>query len=370
MEFLDQVYWDNSVREYLIVLATILLGILIVNIFKRIVLIRLKKLAEKTTGNLDDYIVESVEKFVVPAVYFTIIYSALLSLDLHPKFRSALSVGYTVVLTFYGVSLISNIIRLSLRSYARKQENGEEKVKQLGGILLLINVVVWGLGLVFLFDNLGYDVTAIITGMGIGGIAIALAAQNILGDLFNYFVIFFDKPFEIGDFLVIDDKNGIVDKIGIKTTRIKTLSGEQLVVANSDLTSSRIHNFKKMGRRRVVFSVGVSYETPLQKLKNIPIILKEIILAQEPVTFDRAHFLKFGDSSLDFEIVYYVESPDYNLYMDVQQQINFGIYEKFEEDEIVIAFPTRTLYVRNESEQRFKIETNIPEEKNEEIHQQ
>lgn len=361
-DFLDEQYWNNTVQDYLIVLATILLGMIIVKLFKRTILNRLKKLAEKTAGNLDDYIVESIENYIIPAIYFTIIYSGILSLELPDKVRSGISVAYTVVLTFYAVSLISNIIRLSLRSYARQQENGEEKVKQLGGILLIINIVAWGMGLVFLFDNLGYDVTAIITGLGIGGIAIALAAQNILGDLFNYFVIFFDRPFEIGDFLVIDQKNGIVDKIGLKTTRIKTLSGEQLVVANSDLTNSRIHNFKKMTRRRIVFSIGVSYETPLDILKKIPEMLKEAVLAQEQVAVDRAHFQKFGESSLDFEVVYFIESPDYNLYMDIQQEINFAIMEKFEAHDIVIAFPTRTLYVRNENEQKLKIETNIPEE--------
>ncbi len=361
-DFLSQEYWNNTIQDYLIVLGSIMLGILILRIFKSTILKRVKKFTERTEGNFDDYVVESIEKYLLPAVYFTIVYTGLKTLNHTAKVDNALSAAYTIILTYYGISLIANIVRLALRSYARKRGDGPGAIKQINGIIIICIVLVWGLGLLFLFDNLGYDVTTIIAGLGIGGIAIALAAQNILGDLFNYFVIFFDRPFEIGDFLVIGDKNGIVDEIGIKTTRIKTLSGEQLVMANSDLTNSRIHNYKKMQRRRIVYSIGVSYETSLEHLKQIPAILKEIVLAQNPVSFDRAHFLEFGDSSLNFEMVYFVENPDYNTYMDIQQEINLGIYERFEALGIVIAFPTRTLYVRNETDQKFKVESNIPEE--------
>lgn len=355
MEYLDQEFWNNSVQEYLIALGTILLGLTIVKIFKKSVFKRLIKLTQKTDNSVDDFLIETIDKFIIPAIYFTIIYLGIKTLELSIKFENTLQVVYHVILTYYGIKMISNTFRIFLQSYVRKQENGEEKVKQIGGIILIINVIIWTIGILFLFDNMGYDVTAIVTGMGIGGIAIALAAQNILGDLFNYFVIFFDRPVEIGDFVVIDDKNGIVDKIGIKTTRIKTLSGEQLVVANSDLTSSRIHNFKKMQQRRIVFTIGVTYETSLENLKKIPGILKEIVHRQSPVTFDRAHFKAYGDSSLDFEVVYIIQDANYNIYMDIQQEINFGIYEQFESMGIDIAFPTRTLYVRNETDQEFKI---------------
>ena len=165
---------------------------------------------------------------------------------------------------------------------------------------------------------------------------------------------------------MIDDKNGVVEKIGIKTTRVKTLSGEQLVIANSDLTSSRIHNYKKMQRRRILFGVGVTYETSNEDLKRIPGILKEIVNHQQPITFDRAHFKEFGDSSLNFEVVYYIEDAAYNTYMDIQQQINFEIFDRFQEMGISIAFPTRTLYVRNENGQKLKIENTSDTEKNQE----
>ncbi|NHE55565.1 mechanosensitive ion channel family protein [Cyclobacterium plantarum] len=356
-DYLNQEYWNNSVQSYLQALGFILLGILIIKAFKKTLFKKIKRLTEKTDNSFDDYLFEIIEKFVLPAIYISIVFWGIQILTLNEKMDYAISTGHKFVLTYFFIRIIASFIIMALRSYVRRQENGEEKVKQIGGIIIIVNILIWSMGILFLFDNMGYDVTAIITGLGIGGIAVALAAQNILGDLFNYFVIFFDRPIEIGDFVVVDDKNGIVEKIGIKTTRIKTLSGEELVVANSDLTGSRIHNYKKMQRRRILFNVGVTYETPSEKLKQIPGLLKEIVQKQSPVTFDRAHFKSFGDSSLDFEIVYYIEVADYNTFMDIQEQINFEIFEQFTAMGVSIAFPTRTLYVRNENDQRFNIET-------------
>lgn len=355
-ELLDREYFGNSVQEYLIMLGGIALGLLLVLIFKKIILKRLAKLVAKSETSIDDFVVESVRLYVVPIVNFTIIYAGLKTLVWPERVTDILEVVYVVIITYYAIRLVSSILLMMLRSYIRKQEGGEEKVKQMGGVILIINGIIWMIGLIFMLSNLGYNVSAIIAGMGIGGIAIALAAQNIIGDLFNYFVIFFDRPFEVGDFLVIEDKNGIVDKIGIKTTRIKTLSGEQLVFSNSDMTSSRIHNYKKMQRRRIVFSVGVTYETPVEKVKMIPGLLKEIVESEKKVDFDRAHFKAFGDSSLDYEIVYIINSADFNTYMDIQQEFNFQIYEKFGELGISIAFPTRTLYVRNENGMKLNLD--------------
>ena len=217
--------------------------------------------------------------------------------------------------------------------------------------MLIINIIIWGIGLLFMLDNLGFDVTAMVTGLGIGGIAVALAAQNILGDLFNYFVIFFDRPFEIGDFIIVDDKMGVVEYIGIKTTRIKSLSGEQLVLSNSDLTTSRIHNYKRMQRRRIVFRFGVIYQTSFEDVKKIPDLVKSIVEEQEPVQFDRSHFAAYGDSSLDFETVYYVLDSDYAKYMNIQQAINLRLFEEFQRMGVDFAYPTRTLYISNQTEE-------------------
>jgi small-conductance mechanosensitive channel len=345
-EYFNQVYFENTLLDYSIALSIIVIGILLIRIFKRTILARIKIYAQKTETHFDDFIVNGIERFGIPALYYTIIYIGLSYLTFSPRGQNILRLATTVVITFLIVRLFSSVIQLILQSVVRRQERGEEKVKQLGGLMLIINAFIWLFGLIFLFDNLGYDVTTVITGLGIGGIAIALAAQNILGDLFNYFVIFFDRPFETGDFIIIDEKMGEVDYIGIKTTRLKSLSGEQLIFANSDLTNSRIHNYKRMQRRRITFKFGVIYQTSLENLKTIPGLVRSIIEEQDNVTFDRAHFASYGDSSLDFEAVYYILSSEYAAYMNAQQEINFRLFEEFQNRGIDFAYPTRTLFIQ------------------------
>ena len=196
-----------------------------------------------------------------------------------------------------------------------------------------------------MLDNLGFNISTLIAGLGITGIAVALAAQALLGDLFSYFVIFFDKPFEIGDFVVFENNSGSIEKIGIKTTRVRSLSGEQLIVSNSKLTNSLVHNYKRMEKRRVVFNIGVTYQTTAEQLKAIPEIVKNIIAKNEYAQFDRGHFQSFGDSSLKFEFVYFILTADYTIYMDVQQNINLEIYEEFGKRGIEFAYPTQTVFL-------------------------
>jgi small-conductance mechanosensitive channel len=210
------------------------------------------------------------------------------------------------------------------------------------GIIRSVVMLTAGSVLVLLaLANLGVEVTPLITGLGIGGIAVALAAQSILGDLFGSLTILLDKPFLVGDFIIVGDQMGTIEKIGIKTTRVRALSGEQLVFSNTDLLSSRIRNFKRMYERRVVFSVGVVYETPVEKLQRIPEIIRQSILTQPQTRFDRAHFNTFGAYSLNFEAVYFVTTPDYNRYMDIQQAINLELVRRFGEEHIEFAYPTQ-----------------------------
>lgn len=210
-------------------------------------------------------------------------------------------------------------------------------------------VAVWAMALLLGLDQLGFDVTALVAGLGIGGIAVALALQNILGDLFASAAIVLDKPFMVGDFIVIGEYAGSVEKVGMKTTRVRSLSGEQLVFSNAHLLNTQLRNFKRMQERRIAFAVGVTYETPLEKLREIPAWLKAAVDAQPKARFDRAHFKAYGDFSLDFEVVYYVLSPEFNVYMDTQQAINFAIFEKFAQEGVEFAYPTRTLYIRQEA---------------------
>jgi small-conductance mechanosensitive channel len=195
-------------------------------------------------------------------------------------------------------------------------------------------------------DNLGIDITALVAGLGIGGIAVALAVQNIFGDLFASLSITLDRPFVVGDFLTVGEVLGTVESIGIKSTRLRSLSGEQIVMPNSDLLSSRVRNYGRMLERRVVFATAVTYETPIDLLERIPRLIREIVEAQTDTRFDRSHFAAHGAASLDFETVYYVRSPDYNRYMDIQQAINLAVYRRFAAEGIEFAFPTQTVFVR------------------------
>jgi small-conductance mechanosensitive channel len=218
-------------------------------------------------------------------------------------------------------------------------------IKGIKGVLPVIKVVVWGVGIAFLLDNLGFKISTVVAGLGIGGVAVALAAQAVLGDLFSYIAIQFDRPFEIGDFIIVGDKLGTIEHVGIKTTRIRSLGGEQLIFSNTDLTNSRVRNYKRMHKRRVVFKFGVIYQTSLEHMKEIPAIVTDIVKKVEDATFDRAHFCSYGDFSLDFEVVYYVIGSDYNKYMDIQQEINLAIMEEFTKRGIEFAYPTQTLFL-------------------------
>src|SRR5690606_29237344 len=259
----------------------------------------------------------------------------------------ALDVAGMFLWTFLITRLVIFSIHYFLKNYLRRRGQGDSGIQQLKGITLILSGALWIIAVLFFISNLGYNVATLLTGLGIGGIAIALATQNIIADLFNYFVLFFDRPFEVGDFIVVEDKSGTIESIGIKTTRIRALTGEQLVFSNTDLTNSRLHNFKRMQRRRIVFTLGVTYDTSKDKLIKIPQIIREAITKQPDTLFDRAHFSAYGDFSLIFEVVYFVLSDDFNKYMDINQAMNLYIYEAFRNEGIEFAYPTQSLIVRN-----------------------
>ncbi|MBN2486976.1 MAG: mechanosensitive ion channel family protein [Bacteroidales bacterium] len=350
MDFLDKTYYGNSVLSYLLAVLLFIVLYTAIRIFRKIVLKRLHKWSEGTESTFDDFIVRMVERSVLPLLVFMAFYISVTNLNLSDRLEKVLRAVSVVVITFFALRLLISAIRYFIESKITKLDNSEAKLKQVKGIMTIITIVIWILGFVFLLDNFGYDITALVTGLGIGGIAIALAAQNILGDLFNYFVIFFDRPFEVGDFIIIDDKKGSVEAIGIKTSRIRSITGEQLVVANSDLSSSRVHNFKRMEKRRALFRLGVTYQTSFESLKIIPTIIKDIVLENADVEFDRAHFFEYGAFSLNFEVVYFIYGADYVKYMDIQQSINLRIFEEFSKRGIEFAYPTQTLFMANNKE--------------------
>lgn len=342
---LNESIFDNTVLDYLTSLAILIGGIVIVYVFKRYVLSRLKVWAESTDTTVDDLLVSAVQKTLLPVFYFGAFYLSVHTLKLTPRFERGLEIAAIILITVLAVRAVIATVNQGLQSYLKKSADSSGGEMQIRGIRGLLNFSIWAVALIFLLDNLGIKITGFVAGLGIGGVAVALAAQAVLGDLFSYFVIFFDKPFELGDFIIVGDKMGVVEKVGIKTTRIRALGGEQMVFSNTDLTNSRVHNYKKMEKRRVVFRLGVIYQTSSEKLKAIPQMVKEIIEAQEEAAFDRGHFASYGDFSLNFEFVYYVIGADYNKYMDIQQAINLAIFEAFEKSGIEFAYPSQTLFV-------------------------
>jgi small-conductance mechanosensitive channel len=332
---LDQNVYGNAVREYVITFAIVLVGVFVMKILSRVVRRRLI-----VGGNIYTRPFLSIERYLFPIVILSIAYISLKWLVLSDTVNQYIRYAFSVSIIFLMPLLVTSALGATIRIYLIKRGKGEEKLKQVQGIILILNFILWAFGLIFLFDNLGFDIAAILTGLGIGGIAIALAAQTIVGDVFNYFVIFFDRPFELGDFIVVDDKMGTVEFVGLKTTRLRSLHGEQIVFSNGNLMNARVHNYKRMNERRVLFRLSLVYETSSEMLKQIPGLICDIIQAQEETRFDRAHFSSIAEYSFTVEVVYYVLSADYNRYMDIQQNINLKIHESFRRNGIQFAPPT------------------------------
>ncbi len=341
----EKIYFGNSLRDWMIAAGIIVVGVIVLYTIKRIVLIRLKKLASKTNNSIDDIIILGIERSLIPLLYVLIVYVALNYLSVPVKIMSKVKIVVWIVVMFFILKSVTAVIRYFIFGSLKGKSDNEARKKQANGLILILNVTIWIVGFVFLLDNLGYNIGTLIAGLGIGGIAIALAAQTILGDLFSYFVIYFDKPFEIGDFISFDDKSGSVEYIGLKTTRLRAVSGEQLISSNKYLTDSRVHNYGRMERRRVAFKIGIVYQIQASVIREIPTLVKDIIEQAQDVQFDRAHFMNLGQSTLDFEIVYFVLTPDYNVFMNRQQEILLSIFETFEKKKIGFAYPTQTLFL-------------------------
>jgi small-conductance mechanosensitive channel len=345
-EFLEHPFLGNSVLQWTIAAAVLLASYLLLRLTKRIAGHRLAALSTRTATQWDDVIAEAINKTRPLFLFVAGIFIAAQFLQLPERTQSLIHNLFIITLLiqagiWLGVITLSTLEQHRQRAL-KKNPAAATTINALG---FLSRILIWSVVLLVALDNLGIDVTALVAGLGIGGVAVALSVQNILGDLFASLSIILDKPFVIGDFLIIDDYMGSVEYVGLKTTRVRSLSGEQLIFSNSDLLKSRIRNYGRMFERRVVFSIGVTYDTPREKLRRIPGIIREAIEAEDKTRFDRSHFMKYGDYSLQFETVYYVLSADYNRYMDIQQSIYFAIHEAFEQEGIEFAYPTQTLFV-------------------------
>lgn len=307
---------------------------------------RLATIAARTITDLDDLVVDIIDR---TRLYFIIALairagSPLLSFPspVHAAIRDLTTIALLLQLARWATGLIA----FWLAKWARSRTGGDERAtsatfKAIGAVA---QVLIWLVVILLALKNVwDFDITALVTGLGVGGIAVALAVQNILGDAFAALSIVLDKPFDIGDTIAVDNFVGSVEHIGLKTTRIRALGGEQVIFANAELLKSRVRNLRRMVERRVVFSIGVTYDTPPDLVERIAGMIRSIIEATPNTRFDRAHFARYMDSSLEFEAVYYVTSPEYAVYMDAHQAVNLALLRQFNALEISFAFPTRTI---------------------------
>lgn len=334
--------------------AFVILGIGVFYYSKKRLTKKLTEMPPESVPGPEGLLLDVVDSFKFPVVLLVVVYfgAFFLPLPYHVMefFGRVVIVSLIVQVTFWCNLAVAVWFRLKIDETRPLRDNAI--LSAYAPLQFLIRLVLWGFGFLVILDNLGVNITALVAGLGIGGIAVAMAVQNILGDIFCSVSIVLDKPFEVGDFIVVDNYMGEVERIGIKTTRIKSVAGEQIVFSNADLLGTRIRNYRHMTERRVKFSIGVVYQTPPEKLEAIPGMVREIVGKQDQTRFDRAHFFKYGDSSLDFEVVYYVATGDYTRYMDVQQKINLEIFRRFREESIEFAYPSRTVFMMNEKQGR------------------
>lgn len=343
---------DNEAWRWLAALGIAAGTIALARLLLGLVRSRLAKVAHHTETRADDVAIDVLEStrwfFYVGLGIF--LGSRVLQLD--ESVRDGLLVAETLVLLLQVGVWGTRAIRSTVEAWQKKHgpDAAHGRSTMAAGIAFVGQLVLWTVVLLMALSNLGVEITTLIAGLGMGGIAAALAVQNILGDLFASLSIYFDRPFDLGDFIIVGDEMGTVDRIGLRSTRVRALGGEQLIFANKDLIESRIRNYKRMRERRVVAEIGVQYDTPADTLEQAPRLMREAVEAADHARFDRAHFKGFGDSSLKLELVYWVLSPEYDVFMDVQQAISFGVLRRFEEAGLRFAFPTRTIHVRREDD--------------------
>lgn len=346
MEIGQVEYLGNSLLRWGVAALVAIVGIVLLLFIRRVVRSRYRHMRNTEKVELLEIPFSIVQRTTFLFMLVIAVAAGLSTLELDDTRRTAVATA-AIVAFCWQMGLWLSAALVAWLEHRRTHVLAENRAAagSLNIIAFIGRILIWAVVLLLTLDNLGINVTALIAGLGIGGIAVALAAQNILGDLFASLSITFDKPFIVGDFLVVGDFMGTVENIGIKSTRLRSLTGEQIVMSNADLLSSRVRNFQRMRERRIVFTVGVAYETPRAKLQQIPATVRTIIEGQQGVRFDRCHFAKFGAFSLDFETVYFVLSADFNQYMDIQQAVNFAIHAAFEQEQIEFAYPTQKLFL-------------------------
>ncbi len=335
--------WYKSLLLSLLILFS---GAIITFLASRISRLILGRLASRTVSKTDDFIVDVIISTIKPLGLIISISIAWCTLPFNNEVDSYI-LGIS---KFIGLVLIVRMInRIVLRVINRWTLKINDKAisTMLESLRPMIRAIIWCLGIIFYLQNMGVQMAAIWALLSAGGIGAGLALKEPVQEFFEYITILLDKPFQSGEFINVGGVWATVDRVGVRSTRLKSLNGEIIVMSNSNLTNGIISNYAEMKTRRIVHKLGVIYQTPLQQMKAIPIIIKSIVDDTSDAEFDRCHFIEFGESSLDFELVYYIPNNNYTKAMDAQQKINLSIMEKFESESIEFAYPTRTINLFN-----------------------
>lgn len=343
-KLLDVKYFGATTAQWTIAGAAALVIFLAALLTRRLIRSHYRRVAATPQTELIELPLQVASRTTTPFLAIAALFAGLQTLKLPPGPARLISTIFTIA-AFWQIGLWATTAVLA--SLERKRARALSIDRAAAGSLAIIGfiarVTIWSFVLLLTLDNLGVEIKPLLAGLGIGGIAVALAAQNILGDLFASLSIALDRPFVVGDALTVDEFTGTVEYIGVKSTRLRSVSGEQIVMTNSNLLASRIRNHARMSERRVVLNVSVAPETPRAQLEKIPALLRTLIESQPHTRFDRAHFARIGPTSFDFEAVYFVTSPDYNLHMDAQQAIQFGLIDAFAAESIAFAYPSQRL---------------------------
>jgi len=343
-EFLNYQIYGNSGGDYLMALAVFIGSLIILKIVQKIIIARLRKLSKMTKTEVDDVIVEILASIKPPFYLIVAIYLGVRMIELSQAAWNVLHLAFLSVIVYEGIQAGQKIAQFI--TYRALRKNGDEKQAKMTSktLNIFVQIILWSFGSILILSNAGVNVSSLLAGLGIGGIAIALALQNILGDVFSSFSILIDKPFQVGDFIKIGTDLGTVEKIGIKTTRLRTLDGQILVVSNRELTTTRVENFQQIQKRRSLFTLGLVYETSREDLEKAKTLIKEIIEREKQTEFDRCHFKSYGDFSLNFEVSFYVKVDSYAEFLDVVEKINLNIFSAFKEHGLNFAYPTHLQY--------------------------
>ena len=348
-QFLNYTFLNNTFLDYFVFLFTVILSCAVIRLTECLLLRRIYVWAHKTPDSINDLLLHGIKKYLLPILYITALFLCTKLLSLNPGFVKLLNTAVLFILLIIGAVFASSVAVFALNKHWKNRETSQSNYLAINLITGIIKVLIWVVALILFLDNIGVKITTLITGLGISGIAIAFAAQSILSDFFCFFTIVFDHPFEVGDFLIVGEQMGTVEHIGMKTTRLRALGGEQLILSNTDLTSSRINNYKTLEQRRVLFTIRVTYDTSSEKLKEIPLLIKKIVESVPDTTFSRTHFISYGTYCLNFEAAYFILSNDYDKYMDINQAVNLLIKEEFDKQGIAFAYPTQTLNMTDSS---------------------